>query len=119
MHLKPQILPEVNREKGETYPGVDTVTFVQRRNNRHELAHRPISYANTSARKSLCMDLNGQKGVLLVVGVVDVGGELTPHQPRPTGKIVISFPQQSSLLKQNLRIAIFLQRVINGKVRWT
>jgi hypothetical protein len=59
MHLKLQILPEVNREKGEPCPGVVTVTFVQRINNRHELTHKTISYAYTSARKSLCMGLNG------------------------------------------------------------
>jgi len=73
MHLKLQILPEVNREKGEPCPGVATVTFVRRRNNCQELARRPISYVITSARKSLCVVLNGLKGVLFVVGVVDVG----------------------------------------------
>jgi len=59
IHLKLQILPEVNREKGEPCPGVATVTFVQRRNNRHELAGSQKNYANTNARKSLCMELNG------------------------------------------------------------
>jgi hypothetical protein len=59
IHLKLQILPEVNRERREACPGVATVTFAQKRNSRHELADRPRNYANMGARKNLCMNLNG------------------------------------------------------------